>query len=274
MMASSAAGDGELDVPGHVLEALADRLLVLGDRQRLHRLGVEVGDLAADVVGQAVDREGADLADAPRPSASDDQNGSAPMPEGGDEAQSGDDHSAFGSGAWGTRPLSSGSVAVDRALDRPARDSRSSLGRSGQPGPAGAVGGRPLALGQGRRPPGPGLGLGQVEDAEELLGEDEVLGPEDLVRPRVVQVGEDDLDVGEQLAFEERLGLDDGPLGPEVGQRHLVDELVARRRRRRRTRRRGIFARTTFSANPPASPTRIPPVCASPSMISEAGITG
>ena len=37
---------------------------------------------------------------------------------------------------------------------------------------------------------------------------------------------------------------------------------------------RGILARTTFSANPPASPTRIPPVWASPSMISDAGITG
>ena len=40
-------------------------------------------------------------------------------------------------------------------------------------------------------------------------------------------MGEDDLGLGQQLAFEERLGLHDRPLAPQVGERDLVDQLVA-----------------------------------------------
>ncbi len=40
------------------------------------------------------------------------------------------------------------------------------------------------------------LSFGQVEDAQKLLGEDEVFRAEDLVRSRVVQVGKHDLDIG------------------------------------------------------------------------------
>ena len=75
---------------------------------------------------------------------------------------------------------------------------------------------------------GAGLRLGEVEDAEQLLREDEVLRTEDLVGPGVIQVGEDDLDVGQELAFEEGLGRDDRPLRPEVGHGDFVDQLVAR----------------------------------------------
>ena len=110
------------------------------------------------------------------------------------------------------------------------------------------------------------LGLGQVEHPEKLLSEHKVLGAKDLVGARIIQVGEDDLGVREQLAVQERLAGDDGPFAAQIRERYLVDELVARAGDAVELRA-GILASTTFSAKPPASPTRIPPVCASPSMI-------
>src|SRR5262249_51137186 len=70
------------------------------------------------------------------------------------------------------------------------------------------------------------LGSRQVENAQELLREHKVFRTENLVRPRVVQMGEHNLNVGEQLTFQVGLPLDDRSLGPQVGERDLVDELV------------------------------------------------
>ena len=120
-------GDRELDVAGHVLQALADRLPEPGDGQVLHRLVVEVGDLAADVVGQAVDGEGPDLADGPpalgqrRPERLD------PDAQRRDEAQSGDDHSSFGTGHGVTRPSPPRSIVANG--DRSGRSVRGGLSR-------------------------------------------------------------------------------------------------------------------------------------------------
>ena len=131
-----------------------------------------------------------------------------------------------------------------------------------------------------RRPRGRGaisqaaaLRLGQVEDAEQLLREHEILRPEDLVGPRVIQVGEDDLGVGQELAFEERLALDDRPFGPQVGQRHLVNQLVAGAGDPEELGA-GDLRQHDLLGEPPRLADEDPPVCASPSMISEAGITG
>ncbi len=60
------------------------------------------------------------------------------------------------------------------------------------------------------------LRLGQVEHPEKLLREHKVLGAEDLIGARIVQVGEDDLGIREQLAVQECLAGDDGPLATQI----------------------------------------------------------
>lgn len=71
------------------------------------------------------------------------------------------------------------------------------------------------------------LRLGEVEHAQQLLGEHEILGAKHLIGAGIIEVGEHDFGVDEQLAIEERLGIDDGALGAQVGEGDLVNELIA-----------------------------------------------
>ena len=120
----------------------------------------------------------------------------------------------------------------------------------------------------------PLLGLCQVEHTQQLLGEHEVLRPENLVGAGVIQVRKDDLDVDEQLPVEKRLRVHDRPLAPEVGQRDLVDELVTGAGDAEELGAGNLGQHDLLGESAGLATTRIPPVCASPSMISEAGITG
>src|SRR5271157_5333986 len=72
----------------------------------------------------------------------------------------------------------------------------------------------------------PLLGLCQIEYPEKLLREDEILGAENLVGARVVQVSKDDLGIDKQLALEKRLGLDHRSFTSQVLEGDLVDQLV------------------------------------------------
>src|SRR5271157_2420338 len=72
----------------------------------------------------------------------------------------------------------------------------------------------------------PLLGLCQIEYPEKLLREDKILGAENLVGARVVQVSKDDLGIDKQLALEKRLGLDHRSFASQVLEGDLVDQLV------------------------------------------------
>src|SRR5271157_4081385 len=72
----------------------------------------------------------------------------------------------------------------------------------------------------------PLLGSCQIEYPEELLREDKILGAEDLVGARVIQVSKDDLGIDQQLALEKRLGLDHCSFTSQVLEGDLVDQLV------------------------------------------------